>query len=76
MKKRRLILTTLILIVLGSSPLLWPSPSSRIYEEDRDLAECYRLGVNSYIVKPVDFEQFTESVRHLGMYWLLMNQIP
>lgn len=45
-------------------------------KEDRDLAECYRLGVNSYIVKPVDFEQFTESVRHLGMYWLLLNQGP
>ncbi|OAI40020.1 two-component system response regulator [bacterium SCGC AG-212-C10] len=45
-------------------------------KEDRDLAECYRMGVNSYIVKPVNFEQFTESVRQLGMYWLLLNQIP
>lgn len=42
--------------------------------EDRDLLTCYELGVNSYIVKPVDFVQFTESVRQLGLYWLLLNQ--
>ena len=44
--------------------------------EERDIVESYRLGVNSYIVKPVDFEQFTESVRALGFYWLLLNQPP
>ncbi len=44
--------------------------------EDRDLAECYRLGANSYIVKPVDFEQFTDAVREVGLYWLLLNQAP
>jgi two-component system response regulator len=44
--------------------------------EERDLAECYQLGVNSYIVKPVDFEQFTEVTRLLGMYWVLLNQLP
>jgi two-component system response regulator len=44
--------------------------------EERDLVESYRLGVNSYIVKPVDFEQFTESARSLGMYWLLLNSPP
>jgi two-component system response regulator len=44
--------------------------------EDRDLDECYRLGVNSYIVKPVDFQQFTEAVRQVGLYWLLLNQSP
>ncbi|MCE9554428.1 MAG: response regulator [Planctomycetes bacterium] len=44
--------------------------------EERDLVESYRLGVNSYIVKPVDFDQFTESVRQLGCYWLLLNQAP
>jgi two-component system response regulator len=44
--------------------------------EERDLIESYRLGVNSYIVKPVDFDQFKESARSLGMYWLLLNRPP
>lgn len=44
--------------------------------EDRDLAECYRLGVNSYIVKPVNFEGFVAAVQQLGTYWLLLNQPP
>ncbi|AWM37999.1 Response regulator rcp1 [Gemmata obscuriglobus] len=44
--------------------------------EDRDLTACYELGVNSYIVKPVDFDQFGEVVRQLGFYWLLINQPP
>ena len=44
--------------------------------EDWDLAACYELGVNSYIVKPVNFDQFGEVVRHLGFYWLLVNQPP
>jgi two-component system response regulator len=44
--------------------------------EERDIIESYKLGVNSYIVKPVDFEQFTESVRRVGLYWLLLNQPP
>ncbi|HYM50697.1 MAG TPA: response regulator [Candidatus Limnocylindrales bacterium] len=44
--------------------------------EERDLVESYRLGVNSYIVKPVDFDQFTESARTLGLYWLLLNRPP
>lgn len=43
-------------------------------KEDRDIVEAYKLGVNSYIVKPVDFERFTEAVRQLGYYWLLLNQ--
>ena len=44
--------------------------------EDRDLVESYNLGVNSYITKPVDFDQFLDCVQELGMYWLLLNQPP
>ena len=44
--------------------------------EDYDLIESYHLGVNSYIQKPVDFEQFRETVRKAGLYWLVTNQTP
>lgn len=44
--------------------------------EERDIVETYKLGVNSYIVKPVDFEQFNEVAKHLGYYWLLLNRQP
>ena len=44
--------------------------------EGRDLVESYKLGVNSYIVKPVDFEQFSETVAKAGFYWLLVNKTP
>lgn len=44
--------------------------------EERDLATSYELGTNSYIQKPVDFEQFRETVKNLGLYWLVVNQTP
>jgi len=44
--------------------------------EEKDIIETYRLGVNSYIVKPVDFEKFMDSVASVGLYWLLLNQPP
>lgn len=44
--------------------------------EERDVVEAYRLGVNSYIVKPVGFEAFLETVSKIGLYWLLTNRTP
>lgn len=45
-------------------------------QEERDVVDSYRLGVNSYIVKPVDFDQFIDSVSKLGLYWLVCNKPP
>jgi two-component system response regulator len=63
---------------IRSHPLLRRTPvviltSSR---EEQDLAISYDLGVNSYIRKPVDFNQFTTAIEQLGLYWLLMNEPP
>jgi two-component system response regulator len=45
-------------------------------KEDRDIAEAYKLGVNAYIVKPVDFNKFVDAVVELGLFWLVSNQSP
>lgn len=45
-------------------------------KEEQDMAQGYRLGANSYVRKPVDFEKFLEAVNQLGLYWLVMNETP
>lgn len=44
--------------------------------EEKDLIDSYELGVNSYIVKPVDFDQFAKSVKDIGFYWAIINEVP
>ena len=45
-------------------------------QEEKDIMESYKLGVNSYITKPVDFDKFSDTVSELGLYWLLLNKPP
>jgi two-component system response regulator len=45
-------------------------------KEEADILNGYKLGANSYVRKPVDFDRFNEAVRHLGLYWLLLNETP
>ena len=45
-------------------------------DEERDVVKGYSLGANSYVRKPVDFVEFTEAAKQLGLYWLLMNRVP
>jgi two-component system, response regulator len=45
-------------------------------QEESDLSECYRLGVNSYIQKPVDFDQFVKVLSNAGLYWMAINKLP
>jgi len=44
--------------------------------EEQDLAECYRLGVNAFVVKPVNFTEFVEAVKSLGVFWAIVNEPP
>lgn len=67
-----------VLRTVKSDPALRTIPivvltSSR---EDRDLIESYRLGVNAYVVKPVDFAQFVEAVKEIGAFWAILNEPP
>lgn len=43
---------------------------------DKDIAESYELGANAYVVKPVDFNEFTEAVKSMGIFWAILNQTP
>lgn len=67
-----------VLRVIKADPLLKAVPvvmltSSR---EEADLVRSYELGVNAYVVKPVGFEQFTDAIRQLGMFWAVLNEPP
>ena len=44
--------------------------------EEPDLEKCYEMGVNAYVVKPVDFMEFIEAVRHIGIFWAIINELP
>jgi two-component system, response regulator len=45
-------------------------------DEEQDLLDSYKLGANSYVCKPVDFDQFSQAIAKLGLYWLVINQMP
>jgi len=45
-------------------------------DQEKDIVDSYKLGANSYIQKPVDFEKFREAIQHLGLYWLIFNKKP
>jgi two-component system response regulator len=45
-------------------------------KEDPDIKKCYELGVNSYVVKPVEFDEFQKAISNLGLYWMIVNQQP
>ena len=53
-----------------------PGGGAHLIKRRKDLVQSYQLGANSYIQKPVDFDQFRETVKQLGLYWLLVNVAP
>lgn len=58
--------------ILNKIPVVVLSSS----QEERDIIECYKLGVNSYVVKPVEFDKFMQVIEYLGVYWTLYNEMP
>ncbi|HUK86359.1 MAG TPA: response regulator [Terriglobales bacterium] len=67
-----------VLRAVKSDPVLQPIPVVVLTssKEEQDMVESYRLGVNSYLQKPVDFDSFRAMVKELGLYWLVINQPP
>jgi len=67
-----------VLLAIRSDPRIKTIPvvmltSSR---EEPDLKRCYELGANAYVVKPVDFKEFMDAIKHLGVFWALINELP
>lgn len=67
-----------VLARIKTDPRTWAIPVVMLTasREERDLVESYQLGVNSYIVKPLSFTQFVDAMRDVGMYWLMLNEVP
>jgi two-component system, response regulator len=67
-----------VLKIIKSDPALKVIPVVILTtsNEEKDIVESYKLGVNSYLVKPVEFDKFVQVVKELGMYWLILNQVP
>ena len=67
-----------VLKLIRSDPALWVIPVIMVTSscEERDLVESYRLGANSYVVKPVDIVQFIDAIKILGQYWAVINKPP
>jgi CheY-like chemotaxis protein len=67
-----------VLKEIKSDPVLQTIPVVMVTssKEEKDIVQSYKLGVNAYVVKPVDFSQFVEAMRQLGAFWAVLNEIP